>query len=128
MSNHTARDMMWHKEGRVDDDVCRHSAGSDVWKEFDKIYPNFVVKPRNVRPGLVSNGLNSFGKFSTKHSSWPVVILSYNLSSWRCMKKEFTIMSLLILGPKSLSDSIDVYLWALIDELIKILEKWCMNV
>lgn len=36
------------------------------------------------------------------------------------MKKESTIMSLLISGSRSPSDSTDVYIWLLIDELINL--------
>ncbi|KAI5349871.1 hypothetical protein L3X38_002762 [Prunus dulcis] len=33
MSTHTATDMRWHKEKRVDDDVMRHPADGEAWKE-----------------------------------------------------------------------------------------------
>ncbi|XP_070677853.1 uncharacterized protein [Malus domestica] len=48
MLMHTATDMRWHKEGRVNDDVMRHPADGEAWKEFDRIYPDFAADPRNM--------------------------------------------------------------------------------
>ena len=43
MSRHTAKDMNWHKERRVNEEgVLGHLADSDEWKEFDKQYPLFA--------------------------------------------------------------------------------------
>ncbi|VVA35515.1 PREDICTED: transposon CACTA En/Spm, partial [Prunus dulcis] len=47
MSTHTATDMRWHKEKRVDDDVMRHPADGEAWKEFDRAFPEFAADPRN---------------------------------------------------------------------------------
>ncbi|CAN6707929.1 unnamed protein product [Malus baccata var. baccata] len=61
MSMHTATDMRWHKEGRVNDNVMRHPADGEAWKEFDRMYPDFAADPRNVRLGLATDGFNPFG-------------------------------------------------------------------
>ena len=50
-------------------------------------------------------------------STWPVVVISYSLPPWKCMKEPFIMMSLLILGRNSPGKDIDVYLRPLIDEL-----------
>ncbi|CAN6586393.1 unnamed protein product [Malus baccata var. baccata] len=47
MSMHTATDMRWHKERRVNDNVMRHPADGEAWKEFDRMYPDFAADPRN---------------------------------------------------------------------------------
>ncbi|CAN6704653.1 unnamed protein product [Malus baccata var. baccata] len=39
MLSHTATDMRWHKEKRVDDDVMRHPADREAWKELDRTFP-----------------------------------------------------------------------------------------
>ena len=41
----------------------------------------------------------------------------YNLPPCMCMKSEYSILSLLITGPRSLGNDIDIYLQPLIDEL-----------
>ncbi|XP_048430866.1 uncharacterized protein LOC125472887 [Pyrus x bretschneideri] len=115
MSMHTATDMRWHKEGRVNDDVMRHPADGEAWKEFDRMYPDFAADPRNVRLGLATDGFNPFGVLNQIHSTWPVVVFPYNLPPWKCMKKEYMMLTLLI--TEDPGKSIDVYLRPLVDEL-----------
>ncbi|CAL8991862.1 unnamed protein product [Prunus brigantina] len=46
---------------RVDDDVMRHPADGEAWKEFDRTFPDFAADPRNVRLGLATDGFNPYG-------------------------------------------------------------------
>ncbi|GJY34507.1 hypothetical protein Tco_0418976 [Tanacetum coccineum] len=48
---------------------------------------------------------------------WPVILKTYNLPSWLCMKESSFMLTLLIPGPKSPGKDIDVYLRHLIDDL-----------
>ncbi|XXG84911.1 hypothetical protein AAC387_Pa11g0115 [Persea americana] len=114
--------MRWHKEKRVNDGVLRHPADAEAWKEFDKMHNSFSQDPHNVRLGLASDGFNPFSNMSTSHSIWPVLLVPYKLPPWKCMKSHFFIMSLLIPGPKSPGNEIDVYLRPLIDELKELWE------
>ncbi|CAN6704527.1 unnamed protein product [Malus baccata var. baccata] len=115
MSMHTATDMRWHKERRVNDDVMRHPADGEAWKEFDRMYPDFAADPRNIRLGLATDGFNPFGVLNQTHSIWPIVVFPYNLPPWKCMKKEYMMLTVLITeDPRK---SIDVYLRPLVDEL-----------
>lgn len=123
MSRHTAIDMRWHKEKCCDEEgKMRYPADSVAWKEFDKMYPNFAADPRNVRLGLASDGFNPFGNMSTSYSMWPVVVVSYNLPPWMCMKKPFSMLTLLIPGPRAPGRDIDVFLRPLTDELKELWE------
>ncbi|CAL8137299.1 unnamed protein product [Prunus armeniaca] len=61
MSTHTATDMRWHKEKQVDDDVMRHPADGEAWKEFNRTFPEFAADSRNVRLGLATDGFNPYG-------------------------------------------------------------------
>ena len=113
-----ACDMKWHKEKRVNEEnIMRHPADSESWKEFDKIHESFAQDPRNVRLGLASDGFNPFGNMSNAYSIWPVFLVPYNLPPWKCMKDPFFIMSMLIPGPNAPGNDIDVYLQPLIKEL-----------
>ncbi|CAN6578520.1 unnamed protein product [Malus baccata var. baccata] len=115
MSMHTATDMRWHKERRENDDVMRHPADGEAWKEFDRMYPDFATDPRNIRLGLATDGFNPFGVLNQTHSIWPIVVFPYNLPPWKCMKKEYMMLTVLITeDPRK---SIDVYLRPLVDEL-----------
>ncbi|KAL0313050.1 UNVERIFIED_CONTAM: hypothetical protein Sradi_5704300 [Sesamum radiatum] len=110
--------MRWHKEKLVHEkDVMRHPADSELWRDLDKKYPLFADDPRNVRIGLSSDGFNPFGIMSTFYNIWPVILVLYNLVSWMCMKDPFLLLAMLIPGPKSPGNNIDVYLQPLIDEL-----------
>ncbi|XP_019246468.1 PREDICTED: uncharacterized protein LOC109226124 [Nicotiana attenuata] len=117
ISSKTSKAMRWHHEERNKDIVLRHPADSEAWKKFDSKYPEFAGDPRNVRLGLASDGFNQFGTMRIVHSTWPVILMPYNLPPWMCMKQEFFILSLLIAGPKAPGNNIDVFLQSLIEEL-----------
>ena len=123
LSSKTAADMRWHKDKRVNDEkILRHPADGKSWKDFDKEFPLFSQESRNVRLGLATDGFNPFGNMSNSYSMWPVILDPYNFPPWKCMKKEFSIMSLLIPGPISPGKDIDVYLQPLVDELKELWE------
>ncbi|XP_071704598.1 uncharacterized protein [Rutidosis leptorrhynchoides] len=117
MSPKTAGSMRWHEESRTKDGRLRHPADSPAWKTFDYENSEFAKEPRNVRLGLVSDGFSPFGNMSVSHTTWPVVLMPYNLPPWLCMKKPFLFLSLLILGPSAPGKNIDVYMQPLVDEL-----------
>ncbi|KAL5577584.1 hypothetical protein UlMin_019283 [Ulmus minor] len=54
---------------------------------------------------------------SLSYSIWPVVLTTYNLPPWICMKAEYLMLSLLIPGLQSPGKDMDVFLRPLIDEL-----------
>ncbi|XP_022031985.1 uncharacterized protein LOC110933051 [Helianthus annuus] len=117
MCSETAKHMTWHDEGLPKDGNIRHPADGQSWKEFDSLYPNFAKETRNVRLGLSSDGFNPFGTMSSTHSTWPVVLINYNMPPWMSLKPEYFILSLLIPGPESPGNNIDVFLQPLVEEL-----------
>lgn len=123
MSSKTSSLMRWHAEGRIDDGKMRHPADSAVWKNFDNLYPKFASEPRNVKLGLAADGFNPFKAMNVSHSSWPVIIMPYNLPPWLCMKQPHMMMTLLIDGPSSPGNNIDVYLRLVVDELKELWEN-----
>ncbi|WMV42845.1 hypothetical protein MTR67_036230 [Solanum verrucosum] len=122
MSSKRSPLMRWHHENKANDGIMRHPVDSKAWKKFDELHQSFVVEPRNVRLGLASDGFQPFGCSRTPYSIWPVVLIPYNLPPWLCMKQENFILSMLIPGPGSPGDAIDVYLQPLIDELKELWE------
>ncbi|XP_027186063.1 uncharacterized protein [Cicer arietinum] len=117
MSSKVVESMRWHHEGRLNDGLLRHPADSLAWKEFDARYPIFSSDPRNVRLEVTSDGFNPFKTMSITHSTWPVMVIPYNLPPWICMKQSLFMLSLLIPGPKGPGNNIDVYLQPLVQEL-----------
>jgi len=117
MSTKTASHMKWHYDQRTKDGVLRHPADGESWKTFDERYPEFALDPRNVRLGLASDGFNPFGNMSNSYSTWPVMLVPYNLPPWMSMKQASIMLSLIIPGPSAPGMKIDVYLEPLISEL-----------
>ena len=66
---------------------------------------------------MAADGFNPFGDLSSTYSVWPVVLVTYNLPPWLCTKRNFSMLTLLIPGPKQPGNDIDVYLEPLVDEL-----------
>ncbi|GJX22373.1 gag-pol polyprotein [Tanacetum coccineum] len=117
-SSHTAKEMTWHATGKcTEPSKTQHPVDGRAWKNFNTQYPDFVADPRNVRLGLAVDGFNPFGNLSQSYSMWLVILTTYNLPPWLCMKESSLMLTLLIPGPKSLGKDIDVYLRPLIDDL-----------
>jgi len=47
------------------------------------------------------SGFNPFGNMSSSHSTWPVMLVPYNLSPWMCMEQPYFMLSLIIPGPSA---------------------------
>ncbi|GKE29818.1 hypothetical protein Tco_1445202 [Tanacetum coccineum] len=117
-SSHTVKEMTWHATGKcTEPGKMQHPVDGRAWKNFDTKYLDFTKEPRNVRLVLAADGFNSFGNLSQSYSMWPVILTTYNLPLWLCMKESSFMMMLLIDGPKSSGKDIDVYLRPLIDDL-----------
>ncbi|GJS96746.1 hypothetical protein Tco_0803714 [Tanacetum coccineum] len=117
-SSHTAKEMTWHATGKcTEPSKMQHPVAGRAWKDFDTKYLDFAAEPRNVRLGLAADGFNPFGNLSQSYNMWPVILTTYNLPSWLCMKESSFMLTLLIPGPKSPGKDIDVYLRPLIDDL-----------
>ncbi|KAK9088931.1 hypothetical protein Scep_028013 [Stephania cephalantha] len=117
MSSKTSSLVTWHVKERIDDGVLRHPADSQAWKAFDTKNSSFASEIRNVRLGLATDGFNIFRNMSLVHSTWPVVLMCYNLPPWLFMKQPFFILSTLIDGKYGPGDKLDVFMQPLIEEL-----------
>ncbi|CAM8940430.1 unnamed protein product [Rhodiola kirilowii] len=117
MSETIAKEMRWHGERRVVDGHIRHPADGEAWQDFNKEILEFASEIRNVRLGLATDGFNPFGALGVSHSTWPVMVMPYNLPPSMCMKKEFNLLTLLISVPKSPRKCLNVFIRPLIDEL-----------
>ena len=112
-----SKSLLWHATERIKDRKVRHPADSLAWKRVDLKWPSFGEENRNLRLGLATDGINPHTSLSSKYSCWPVMLVIYNLAPWLCMKRKFTLLTMLISGPKQPGNDIDVYLAPLIDDL-----------
>nr|KYP34267.1 hypothetical protein KK1_044801 [Cajanus cajan] len=74
-----ARNLTWHENGRKCDKFLRHPADAPQWRGTGEGYAECVAESRNLRIGLATDGMNPYGNLSSKHSSWPVLLVIYNL-------------------------------------------------
>nr|XP_025625364.1 uncharacterized protein LOC112717592 [Arachis hypogaea] len=112
-----------HDEERVKDGTLKHPADHLAWKNLDEIDEEFAKESRNIRLGLSSDGFNPIRSMNISWSTWPVMLMVYNLPPWMCMKPEYCMLSLLIPVPQSPGKDIDVYLQPLIEDLKLLWEK-----
>ena len=109
--------LTWHSYYRYDDGVLRHPCDSPNWKVEDNLSLQFASDPRNLLLAIDVDGINLHSSLSSRYSCWPIIMVTYNLPPWLCMKRKFMMLTLLISGPKQPSVDIDVYLQPLIDDL-----------
>ncbi|KAG7533210.1 Transposon En/Spm-like [Arabidopsis thaliana x Arabidopsis arenosa] len=116
-SKKMAEDLRWHFNNASEDGTMRHPVDSLAWAQVNNKWPEFAAEPRNLRLGLSTDGMNPFSIQNTKYSTWPVLLVNYNMAPTMCMKAENIMLTLLIPGPTAPSNNIDVYLAPLIDDL-----------
>ena len=113
----TAKDLKWHAHGRENNGKLRHPVDTPTWQLVNQLWPEFASDCRNLRLSISADGINPHKNMTSKHSCWPVLIVTYNLPPWLCMKRKFMMLSLLISGPRQPGSDIDVYLAPLVDDL-----------
>ena len=94
----------------------RTPADSPAWQHIEQLWPEFKKEPRHLRLGLAMDGVNPFGLRSTTWSTWPVVLVNYNIPPWLTIKKGHLFLSLLIPGKHKVKN-MDIYLAPVVDEL-----------
>ncbi|XP_074352544.1 uncharacterized protein LOC141691678 [Apium graveolens] len=125
----TAELMCWHAQQRTQDGKMRHPADSPSWKNIDYRWPSFGSEPRNLRLALLADGVNPHNNgLSNRYSCWPVILVTYNLPPWLCMKRKFMMLSILVPGPHEPGNNIDIYLQPMIDDLKKLWKEGEPNV
>ena len=109
--------MIWHAVGQMKDGKLRHPADGEAWKTMDSNYPLFSSENRNISLGVAADGFNPYRSMNLSHSTWPIILVNYNLPPWLCMKQKNLILSTLISGPDPPKNNIDVFMQPLIAEL-----------
>ncbi|XP_074341917.1 uncharacterized protein LOC141679313 [Apium graveolens] len=125
----TAELLCWHAQQQTQDGKMRHPADSPSWKNIDYRWPSFGSEPRNLRLALSTDGVNPHNNgLSNRYSCWPVILVTYNLPPWLCMKRKFMMLSILVPGPHEPGNNIDIYLQPMIDDLKKLWKEGEPNV
>ncbi|XP_024007959.1 uncharacterized protein LOC112083967 [Eutrema salsugineum] len=116
-SKRVAEALCWHYSNGSEDGTMRHPVDSLTWFQVNEKWPEFAADARNLRQGISTDGMNPFSIQNTKYSTWPVLLVNYNMTPTECMRAENIMLTLLIPGPTAPSNNIDVYLQLLIDDL-----------
>ena len=110
-----------HKDYQSDTSFMRSVVDSPIWRWISSRWREFADDPRFLRLALCLDGINPFNMQSTTHSTWPVLLIMYNLPPWLVTRKFFVSLVLLIPGPKSpTSETIDVFLEPVVDDLLQL--------
>jgi hypothetical protein len=113
--------LQWYHGNHSDADVMRSVVDSPAWVHIDEKFPDFAANPENLRFGLSLDGVNPFKQGSTAHSTWPILMLIYNLPPWLVTKSFFVSLTLLSFGKDSPTlDNIDVFLQPLVEEPLEL--------
>ena len=118
--------MLWHAQNQSNrpggDGLVRHPCDSKAWQHFhSNVYPSFNIDPRNAHFTLAADGVNPFKQNRSSWSTWPVLLLNYNLPPWLSTKKFFLLLALLIPGRESvMSQVFDMYLEPLVEEFLEL--------
>jgi hypothetical protein len=118
MSPRIAEHMTWHQWHHAVDGVMVHPSNGEAWKHFNGVHPYFSAESRNVHLGFCTDRFNPFGSFAAPYSCWPVILTVYNLPPGIYIRLEFMFLSMVIPGPSSPRQNIDIYLRSLIDQFI----------
>ncbi|KAL0291577.1 UNVERIFIED_CONTAM: hypothetical protein Scaly_2541400 [Sesamum calycinum] len=116
----TAEHMKWHATHMTAEGSICHPSDVEAWKHFDRMYPDFVEEPRNVRLGLCIDGFAPQGQYGRTYSCWLVIITPYNLPTGMCMSSKYMFFTMVIPSPSNPKRLIDVYLEPLIEELLQL--------
>ena len=90
----------------------------EIWHERRfSLHLEFGKDLRNVRFALSTDEMNPFGERTSTHSTWPVILMMYNLPTWLCQKRKYLLLSILIQGHKHPGINIDVFHEPLMQEM-----------
>jgi len=95
-----AKNLRWHANERKYDGMYYHPTDSIKWKKFDDEFSEFCKDLRNIRLSLATGGMNHFSNMSMNHSSWPVLLVIYNLPPKLCLKRKYMMLSMMISDPR----------------------------
>jgi hypothetical protein len=113
LSEETAKQMRWHKEGKCDSedpDIMSHPANTEAWEALDHFDPSFTRDPRSVYLGLSTDGFQPHSEASSSYSCCPVFIMHCNLPPNKCLKQGFVFLTLVILDTKEPRKQLSIFL------------------
>lgn len=93
--------MQWAGSHRSEGDWIRYPQDGMAWKRLETLCPFIKQDPRNVVLGIATDGFNPFGHNSASHSTWPLLLVIYNLPPELAIKAQNILLALIIPGKSS---------------------------
>ena len=90
--------MDFHAKNRSRDDVLRMSAYGSAFRCIKEKWPIFKEEPCNVKLLLAGDGVNPFGELRSTYSVWPIFVINNSLPPWMPIKREHTILAMIVPG------------------------------
>ena len=90
--------MDYHAKNISEDGVLRMSANGSALNNIKEKWSIFKDEPRNVRLPLAVGSFNPFGELRSTYSVWPIFIINNNLPPWMSIKREQTMLEMIIPG------------------------------
>jgi hypothetical protein len=67
-------------------------------KYIEEKWPILKEEPCNVILLLATDGVNPFGELLSMYSVWPVFVINNNLPHWMSIKREYTMLAMIVPG------------------------------
>jgi len=121
MTEESAKQMRWHKNGKRYSGNMVHPSDGDAWKYFDAQHPRKAEEARNVRVAFATDGFNPYGMMAAPYTCWPVFVIPLNLPPGVMFDPKNVFLSLIIPGHPG--NNMGVFMQPLWDELLRAWEK-----
>jgi hypothetical protein len=115
MTEETAKQMMWHKNGKRYTNKMVHPANGDAWRHFDNMNHEKALEAWNVRVALATDGFNPFGMMAAPYTCWPVFMIPLNLPPGVMFEPKNVFLTLIIPGHPG--NNMGVFMQPVWDEL-----------
>ena len=73
-------------------------ADGSAFRCIEEKWPIFKEEPCNVKLSLPTDGVNPFGELCSTYSLWPIFVINNNLPPWMSIKREHTMLEMIVLG------------------------------
>ena len=90
--------MDFHANNRSEDGVFRMPTYGSAFRYIEEKWLIFKEEPRNVKLSLAVDGVNPFGELRSTYSVWPIFVINNNLPPWMSVKRERTMLPMIVLG------------------------------
>ena len=82
------KNLKWHAQGRENNGKLQHTIDSPTWQLVNQMWPEFALDCRNLRLDILANGIYPHSSMTSRHSSWSVLTITYNLPPLVMHEKE----------------------------------------